>query len=158
VLVENGHAVATQAQLVRRCQAGRAGTDDGDFLAGFGCRGRVGHVVGNAPVAHEVFDRVDADMVFHHVAVATGFARCGADTAHHAGEGIGFGDAAEGVFLPGHACWRLLDATGDVQIATDVFAGRAGALAGRRGEHVFRALVRPAGLENPVLRGADIGI
>ena len=151
VLVEDGDAMAAQTQLVGGGQTGRARADDGNLLAGFGCCGREFHVVGNPPVAHEMLDRVDADMVFDHVAVAAGLTGRGTDAAHDAGEGVGFGDAAEGVFLPGGPSGRLLDAAHDVQIATDVFAGRAGPLAGRRGEHVLRTLVRPARLEDAIL-------
>jgi len=103
-----------------------------------------------------VLDRVDADMILNHIPVAAGFARCGADSAHHAGERIGFGEATEGIFLPGHARWRLLDTARDVEIATNVFAGGTGTLAGRRGKHVFRTFMRPARLENDVLIGANV--
>ena len=158
VLVENGDAVAAQAELIGRSQASRAGTDDGHFLAGFGRSGSEFHAVLDPPVAHEVFDRVDADVVFDHVAVTARLTRGGAHTTHHAREGVGFRDAAEGVFLPGGACGRLLDAAHDVQITTNVFTGRARTLARRRREHVFRTLVGPACLEDTILGGANVAL
>ena len=41
-------------------------------------------------LAKEVFDRIDADMIFQFVAVATGLARSRAYTSHYRGKRIGF--------------------------------------------------------------------
>jgi len=82
--------------------------------------------------------------------------------AHDRGQRVGFGQAAPGVFLPGHdrlavgADRRLLDAADDVQIAADVLTGGTGALARGRGLDVGRALVGPAGLEDVVLPTLDL--
>jgi hypothetical protein len=144
------------AQLVGRRQAGGAAADDGDLLAGFTGRLLEADVVVQGPVAKEVLDGVDADVFFHHVAVAAGLAGSRADTAHDGREGVGGGETTEGVFLPALAAGGLFDAAHDVQVAADILAGGAGALAGRGGKHILRALVRPAGLENLFLGTAIV--
>gem|GEM_PF-4468666 len=155
VLVEDGHAVALHAELISGGQTGGAATDDGDFLAGFLFGFGELQALGNGVFADVVLDGVDAHAVIHFVAVATGFTGSGANTAHHGGEGVGFGQAAEGVLLHLHACGCLLHATNDVQIATDVLASGAAALAGRSRLDVGRALIGPAGLENLILPATD---
>ena len=164
MLVEDGDRVALECQLVGDRQAGRAAADDGDLLAG-----QLGglvelQVVLDRVLAEEVLDRVDADVVLDLVAVAAGLAGCRADAAHDGGQRVGLGQAAPGIFLPGHdrlaigADRGLFDATDDVQVAADVFAGRAGTLAGRRGLDVGRTLVCPARLKNIVLPTRDLGV
>ena len=133
--------MAQPAQLVGGRQARHAAADDGDLPAGFLRRALEGELRGQRVVADELLDRVDADEVLHLVAVAAFLAGCRADPAHDGGEGIGIGRAAEGVFLPGHAGRRLLDATHDLQPAADVLPGRAASLAGRGAVYVGRALV-----------------
>jgi hypothetical protein len=121
-------------------------------------------VVRDRVFAEEVLDRVDADMVLDFIAVAAGFAGRRADTAHHRGEGVGFGQATPGVFLPGHerlavgADRGLFDPAYDVEVAANVFARGAGTLAGRRGLDVGRTLVAEAGLEDFVLPAFDLYI
>ena len=154
VLVENGDFVPLQCQLIGAGQAGRAAAEDRNFLAGrFDCRFVEFQLVGNGVFAEEVFHRVDADVVFHFIAVAAGLARSRAHTPHHRRERVGFGQTAPGIFLPGHsrfavgAIRHFLGAAHNRQIAANVFARRATALAWRGGLDVSRALVGIAGLE-----------
>ncbi len=164
MLVEDGDIVALERQLVGRRQAGGTAADDGDLLAGLLRRRVELEVVRDGVLAEIVLDGVDADVVFDLVAVAAGLAGRRADAAHHRREGIGFGQAAPGVFLPRHdrlavrADGRLLDAAHDVQIAADVLAGRAATLAGRRRLDVGRALVGIAGLEDDFLLALPLGV
>ncbi len=164
VVVEDGHGMALQSQLVGHGKAGGAATDDRDLLAGllFGLLEL--QVVLDGVLAEVVLDRVDADVVFNLIAVAAGFARGGADTAHHGGQRIGFRQPSPGIFLPGHdrlaigAHRWLFDAANDVQIAADVLTRRAGALAWRSGLNVGRTLVGPTCLEDVVLPTLDLGV
>ena len=156
--VEDGDRVALEGELVGHRQAGRAAADDGHLLAGGEVGRGEGQIVGDGVFAEEVLDRVDADEVFHLVAVAARFTGCRADAAHDGGEGVGLGQAAEGVFLPLHAGRRLLDAAHDVQVTADVLARGAAALAGRRALDVGRALVRVVGVEDLLLPGTRRGV
>ena len=150
VLVEDRDGVALLRELVGAGQAGRPAADHGDLLAGRRLGRRERELVRDRVLAEEVLDRVDADVVLDLVAVAAGLARRRADAAHHRRERVRLGQPAPGVFLPRHARRRLLDAAHDVEVAADVLARRAAALARRRRLDVGRALVRPARLEDLV--------
>src|SRR5690606_23141613 len=106
----------------------------------------------------ELFHGVDADEVLYLVAVAAGLAGGGADASHYRREGIGIGQAAEGVLVPVHLRRRLLDAAYDLQPPADVLARRAGALAGRSTVHVYRALVGVVSLEDRLFPAAALMI
>ena len=157
-LVEEGHRVALQRQLVGHRQTRRPATDDGHGLAGQFLGLVEGQLLLDGPFTQEMLDGIDADEIFHLVAVAAGLAGCRADAAHHAGQRVGLGQAAPGVLLPRHAGGRLLDAAHDVQVAADVLARRAAALAGRRALDVGRALVRVVGVEDLLLPGQRLGV
>ncbi|MBV6476905.1 MAG: hypothetical protein MOGDAGHF_02529 [Rhodocyclaceae bacterium] len=164
MLVEDRYVVAHARQLVGAGEAGRAAADDRHLLAGLG-RGRCElQVVLDGVLAEEVLDGVDADVVFEGVAVAAGLAGRRADAAHHRGEGVGFRQAAPGVLVDRHdrlavgADRRLLDAAHDVEVAADVLAGGAAALAGRRRLDVGRALVAVAGLEDLLVPGHVLAV
>jgi hypothetical protein len=164
MLVEDRAAMALEGQVVGGGEAGRAAADDRYFLAGRLFRGLELEAVLDCPVAEVVLDRVDADMVLDLVAVAAGFTGGGADAAHHGGQRVGFGQAAPRILLPGHGRLAVgaergfLDAAHDVEVAADVLAGRAGALAGWRRLDVGRALVGIAGLENLLLPTLELGV
>jgi hypothetical protein len=141
VIIEHGGGDALAAQLVGRGHAGGAAADDGDLLvAGQRTAGELVAFFVRG-VTDELFNGVDADEIFDFVAVATILARRGTDAAHHGGEGVGVGGTLEGVFLPVHVLRRLFDAAHDLQIAADVFPGRAAALARRGTVHIGGALV-----------------
>jgi len=152
VVITDGAAVAFEGQLIGGSQAGGTAADDGNFLAaGLHASGTLERqLVLDGIVAKEMFDGVDADVIFNLVAVAAGFARRRTDAAHHRREGVGLGDATEAVFLPVHPCRRLLDAAHDVEVAANVFTCRAGSLARRRGQHVLRTLMGVVSVKNPV--------
>jgi hypothetical protein len=153
-LVEQRNGVALARQLVGGRQAGRAAADDGHLLAGLRQRLGKGQLVLDGIVAQEVFHRVDANKVFHLVAVAARLTRRRADPAHHRRKRVGLGQTPKRIGLPAHACRRLLDATHDVEVAPDVLAGRATALARCGALDVGGALVRVAGIEDVLLEGA----
>ena len=69
-LVEDRHGVALARELIRHRQACRAGADYRDLFAGGGGGFGKRELVFNGPFAEDMFDRVDADKIFHHVAVA----------------------------------------------------------------------------------------
>ena len=156
VLVEYRDLMAAARELVRTRQPRRSAADHRDLLAAVGGHGSEGELVGDRVLAEEVLDRIDADVVLDLVAIAAGFARRRAYAAHHRRERIGVGQPAPRIFLPVHARGRLLDAAHDVEIAADVLARRAAALARRRRLDVGRALVRIARLEDLVAPGVPL--
>ncbi len=140
VRLEDGAGMTHAAQLVGGRQTGGTAADDSDFLAGI----RTGHELVSlfdGVVADVLLDRVDADEIFHLVAVAAVLARRRTDPAHHGREGIGVGGAAERVLLPVHTLRRLLLLAHDRQPAANVLTGRAATLTGRRLVDVGRTLV-----------------
>jgi hypothetical protein len=86
-LLEHRDVVADAGQLLGRRQAGGAGTDDGDLLAGLG-GGRLRHdpAVGPGLVDDRVLDRLDAHRVGVDVERAGGFAGRRADAAGEVGK------------------------------------------------------------------------
>ena len=161
---EDDAAMAAAAQLVSGRHAGHAAANDGDALAGLDFGLRECETIFNGVVAEELLDRVDADVFLDLDPVATALAGRRADAAHDRGKRVGFGEAAPGILLPRHgrlavgADWRLLDAAHDIEIAADVLAGRALALAGRCRLDVGRALVGVAGLENVLVPGHMLAV
>ena len=131
MLVKNSARMALERKLVSYRQAGWATADNGDFFAGAVFRFGEYHVVSNAPFANIVFDCINADIIFHLVAVTAAFAWCRANTAHHGGEGICVSHTAESIFLPTGTGWRFFHTAHNIQIATNVLACWAAALAGR---------------------------
>jgi len=157
-LVEDGYRVALLRQLVGRRQTRRTGADDGHLLARLQSWLGEGELVLDRIFAQEVLDRIDADVVFDLVAVAARLTGRRAHAPHHRRQRVGFGQAAPGVFLPGHAGGRFFDAAHDVEVAADVFPRRATALAGRRALDVGGALVGVVGVEDLLLPGQRLGV
>ena len=84
VFVKNGDGMPFQGQLIGTRQAGRSAADQGNFLAGRSDRWFVElEIVGNGIFAEKVFNRIDADMIFHFVAIAARFARSRANAPHY---------------------------------------------------------------------------
>ena len=130
-------ACPRQRQVVRRGEAGRAGSDHQHPLAGRGGVDVDGPALLDRLVAQEALDRVDADRLVEHAAVAGGLARVVADPAHHRGERVGRHDRAPGPLV---AVAALL---GVVQPRLDVLARGAGVVAGRLPLDVHRPLGAP---------------
>jgi len=147
-LVEYRGTMTAASQLVGGGHASHTATDDGDFFTGFMFRLLKIQTFLQGMVADELFDRIDANKVFDLVAVAAFLAGSRANATHHGGERVGRGGAPEGVFLPRHAIRRFLDATHDLQPATDILTGRATSLAGRGFVYIGRTLVGGVLVEN----------
>ncbi len=158
-LVEDRHRVALAAPAGRRADRPAGPAPMTATVLPVCCAGlRKCQLVLDGPFAEEMLDRVDADEILDLVAVAARFAGRRADAAHHRGQRIGLGQAAPGVLLPRHAGRRLLDAAHDVEVAADVLARGACALARRRALDVGRALVRVIGVEDFLLPGQRLGV
>ncbi len=151
VLVKNGAAVTHAPKLIGGAQAGGTATHDGNSLAAL----RFGLIEGEAflqgIVADVLLNGVDADVVFHFVAVAAVLTGRRTHAAHLRREGIGAGDAPEGVLLPVHSFLGFLQTARDLQPAADILAGGAAPLTGRCAMHVGRAAVRVIGVEDHFL-------
>src|SRR5450759_1710339 len=154
MVIEHCDFVPHLCKLVGACKAGGTAADDCNLLAGRCWRLWIVKLVGDCIIPKEMFNRVDADSVFHLIAIAARFAWGRADSTHHRRERVGFSQPAEGVFLPSHPCRRFFDATDDVQVASDVLAGRATALAGRSALDVGRALMAMVCVKDLFLPGA----
>ena len=147
VIVEQRDRMPFAAQLIGGREACRATAHDRNALAGIG-PGLEGEVLLQRIVADVLLDRVDANVVFHGVAIAAGLAGRRAHPPHHRGKRIGGGRAAERVLLHARALGRLLHPAHDVEPAADVLPRRTARLAGRRLVHVGRALVGFVGRED----------
>ncbi len=87
------------------------------------------------PVADILFDGVDADILVQFQAIAVILTGMRTHPSHDRRERIGVGNALEGVFLPAHAVFRLVNAANDIKLATNVVSARAGTLTpGRKKE------------------------
>ncbi len=133
--VADRDVVSEQAQVVRRRQPGRPGTDHEDVPAGRLGGHRDGPAALDRLVAEEALDGVDPDRLVQGGAVAGGLAGAVADPPHHRGERVVGHDLAPGVFVR-----RLL---GVVQPLLHVLAGRAGVVAGRQPVDVHGPLGAP---------------
>src|SRR5690606_38451156 len=89
-LLEHGDGMAGACQLLCSGQAGRAGTDDGDLLAGL-VAGRLRHhpAVFTGLVDDGALDGLDADRLARDVQRTRGFTRRRADAAGEFGELVG---------------------------------------------------------------------
>ena len=135
VLLEQGHGVAGARQLLRRRQAGRAGADHGDFLAGLTQRRARHHpALGPGAVDDGVLDRLDAHRVVVDVQHAGRLARRRADAAGELGEVVGAVEHVEGV-LPVAPVHQVIEVRNDVVDRAAVVAERRAAV------HAARALL-----------------
>ena len=93
-LLEHGHVITQQSQVPGAGDAGRAGTDDGDFLALLLHNGGVHAVAGCVPVSDEALQAADAHGLTAHRMGAVLFALLllGADTAADGRHGASHGD------------------------------------------------------------------
>jgi hypothetical protein len=162
VLVEDRDVMAHARQLVGGGEAGRAAADDRHLLAGLRRGGGELQLVLDGVLAEEVLDGVDADVVLD-LALRLQPVSQGAGQTRPITEGKGLASVRRRQAYSCHgidrlavgADRRLLDAAHDVQVAADVLAGGAAALAGRRRLDVGRALVGVAGLEDLLVPGHD---
>ena len=122
--LEDRHLVAEAAQVVRGREAGGAGTDDQNALAG-GLGGRVeGPALLDRLVADEALDRVDADGLVELPPVAGGLAGVVTDATHDRRERVVLDDLVPGTLVP------LAAVLGLVQPGLAVLAGGAGVVTG----------------------------
>ena len=147
--LEDRHLVAEAAQVVRGREAGGAGTDDQNALAG-GLGGRVeGPALLDRLVAYEALDRVDADGLIELPPVAGGLAGVVTDATHDRRERVVLDDLVPGTLVP------LAAVLGLVQPGLAVLAGGAGVVTGGQPVDVLGALGPPAaGLVGEA--GADV--
>ena len=83
VLVEHGDFMPFQGELIGTGQTGRATADDRHFFTGWFCTVVICKVITYRIFAKKMFYRIDPYVVFQRIAIATGFARCGANPAHY---------------------------------------------------------------------------
>ena len=135
--VVDRHGMAETGQVVGGREPGGASTDDQHPLP----RALPGHVHGPAVldrlVAEEALHRVDPDRLVELAAVAGGLAGVVTDAPHDRRERVVLHDLAPSPLV---ALGTLL---GLIQPALDVFAGRAGVVAGRQAMRVDGALGPP---------------
>ncbi len=126
------HVVADARELLRAGEAGGAGADDGDLLAGL-LRGDLGRQPAVQPGAVDdgAFDRLDRHRLVAEVQRAGGLARRGADAAGELREVVGRVEVARGLLPVG-----MIDEVvpvGDLVVhrATDMAVGDAAVHAAR---------------------------
>ena len=125
------HRVAGAAQVIGGGKARRACADHQHPLAGFGLGRREAPALLDGEVAEEALDGIDADGGVELAAVAGAFAGVIADAAHDGGQRV-----VDGQRPPGRL---VVAALGVEQPALDVFARRAGGIAGRQAVDIDRA-------------------
>jgi len=131
---ENRHGVSRQAQVPGGGEAGRSRADHQHALAGLGA-GRGGPAALHRLVAEEALDGVDAHRLVELAAVAGGFASVIADAAHGGRHRVVLHQFAPGFLVVAGLCVE--------QPALDVFAGRAGVVAGRQAVDIHRPVRAP---------------
>src|SRR5215218_9535397 len=120
-------------------EAGRAGADDEHTVPGLGGGRREAPAAFDRLVAEEALDRVDADRAVNGRAVARALAGVIADPPHHGRQRVVLNERAPGALV--------IAGFGVKKPALDVFARRAGVVAGRQAVDIDRALGAPgAGL------------
>ena len=142
--------------MVRGAQTRRAGPNDGNALATFLCRLLKPEALLDGIVADVLLDGVDPDVVLHLVAVAAVLTGRRTHASHLRGKRIGAGHALERVLLPFHTLGGLLEATHDLQPATDVLPRGAATLARWCALHIGRAAMRVVGVEDHVLEARPL--
>ena len=128
-------AVSGAAQLLRRGQSCRAGTDDRDFLAGAKFR-RLGTdpAFEKAALDDVLFDLLDRDRRLVDAEHARGFAGRGTDAAGELGEIVGGVQLADG-FFPAAAIDQI------VPVGNEIVDGTAGVAERNAAIHAARALL-----------------
>ena len=96
-LLEDGHLVTHDRQIVGCRQAAGAAADDGDFLAGGFCQRR--YVIVGDMIRREAFNAADVDGVVQHVAAAAVFAGVFADESTGRNEGVVLADEPHSVVV-----------------------------------------------------------